>query len=72
MGKKSISGSGMNILDHILRAEKKIFVFKYKNSLMRMRFQYPGIYFDHGSGIQDGKIRIREKHFGSATPQYLW
>jgi hypothetical protein len=27
----------------------------------------PGIFFDPGSGIRDGKILIRDKHPGSAT-----
>jgi hypothetical protein len=25
------------------------------------------IFFDHGSGIRDGKFRIRDKHIGSTT-----
>jgi hypothetical protein len=55
MGKKS--GSGMNIPDHISESLETIFGL---NSLIRIRNL-----FDLGSGIPDGKIRIRDKHPGS-------
>jgi hypothetical protein len=55
MGKKSGSGSWMNIPDHISESLKTIFGFKKLNSLMR------------GSGIRDEKfgsgrekVRIRD------------
>jgi hypothetical protein len=43
------------------------FVLKYFNALMRIRIRDPGIFLtlDPGSGM--GKIRIRDKHPGSAT-----
>jgi hypothetical protein len=52
MGKKS--GSGLNNPDHISKSIEieTIFLLKYLNSLKRIR---------------DGKIRIRDKHPGSAT-----
>ncbi len=55
MGKKLGSGPGMNNPDVISRSLETIFVFKYSNSLMRIR---EGKIF--GSGIRD-------KHPGSAT-----
>jgi hypothetical protein len=62
MGKRS--GSGMNIPDSISENLETIFWVKktYSNSLMRIRNL-----FDPGSGIRDVKIRIRDKHPGSAT-----
>ncbi len=32
-----------------------------------MRIRKPGIFFEPGSGIQDVKIRIRDKHPGYAS-----
>ncbi len=45
-GKKSKSGSGMNIPDNISESLETIFWLKYLNSLMRMRIQIqdPGIF----------------------------
>jgi hypothetical protein len=48
---------------------ESIFRVKHFNSLILMwiRTRDPGIFFDPGSGIRDGKIRIRDKHLGSAN-----
>jgi hypothetical protein len=63
MGKKSRSGSGINSPDHIPERLKNNFLSKiYLNSFIRIRNL-----FDHGYRIRDGKIRIRDKHPGSAT-----
>jgi hypothetical protein len=72
MDKKSGSGSGMNNQDHISMSLETIFWVKIVKFLKRIR--------DPGSGlekiqIRDGKnsdpgwkkIRIRDKHPGSAT-----
>jgi hypothetical protein len=56
-GLKIKSGSEMNIPDHFLRASKQFWGYKYRNTLMRVRFRD---LFDPGSGIRDGKIRIRD------------
>jgi hypothetical protein len=53
MGKKS--GSGMNHPDHISESLETIFWVKILK-----------LYADPGSGME--KIRIRDKHPGSATP----
>jgi hypothetical protein len=55
MGKKSESGSGMNNPHHISEGLKTIFWLKYANSLMWIRVS------------RMEKIRIRDKHPGSAT-----
>jgi hypothetical protein len=53
----------MNILDHISKSLETIYWVKNNlNSLMLIRNL-----FDPGSGIRDGKIRIWDKHPGSAT-----
>ncbi len=62
IGNKSGSGSGMNNTDHISESEKKIFGWKYLNSLMWIRD--PG-WKKVGSGI-------RNKHPGSATLLTDW
>ncbi len=64
MGKKSKSGSGMNIPDHIFDSLETIFSVKNLNSLFRMRIRDPEIFWP-GSGME--KIWIRDKHPGSAT-----
>jgi hypothetical protein len=61
MGKKSKSGSGMNIPGHISESLEAIFGLKM---LKLMRIRNP---FYPGTGIRDGKIQIRDKHPGSAT-----
>jgi hypothetical protein len=55
----------MNIPEYFSESLQTVFSVKnrYLNSLMRIRNL-----FDPGSGIRDGKIRIRDKHPGSATP----
>jgi hypothetical protein len=50
----------MNIPDHISESLKTIF------RLNILKFGIRNL-FDPGSGIRDGKIRIRDKHSGSAT-----
>ncbi len=55
MGKKSRSGFGMNILDHIFESLKKKLKF----------FDADLGSFCPGSGME--KTRIRDKHPGSAT-----
>jgi hypothetical protein len=55
MGKKSGSGSGMNTQDHISESLETIFLIKILNIFDA----------DPGSGME--KIRIRDKHPGSAT-----
>jgi hypothetical protein len=64
MGKKSESRSGMNNSDHISESLKQFFGIKYVNSLMWIR---DGNNPDPGSGIEEIRIRIRDKHPGSAT-----
>jgi len=54
MGKKSRSGSGMNILDHLSESSETIFGLKI-------------LLCGSGTGIREGKIWIRDKHPGSAT-----
>jgi hypothetical protein len=58
----------MNIPDHISKSLETIFWLKYLDYLMRIRSGIRNL-FDPGSGIRDGKIRIRDpdKHPGSAT-----
>jgi hypothetical protein len=69
MGKKSRSGSGINIPDHISESLKTIFwVEKYLNSLMWIQIRDPES-FDPGSGIRMEKIRIRDPGINIADPQ---
>jgi hypothetical protein len=64
MGKKSRSGSGLNILDHLSESLETIFrveILKFFDANL-----------DLGSGIfliwiREGKIRIRDKHPGFVT-----
>ncbi len=59
----------MNIPDHISESLKTVFGFKkLLNSLMRIRIRDPK-FFDRGSRVE--KIRIRDKHLGSATLSIL-
>jgi hypothetical protein len=53
IGKKQGSGSGMHNPDHISEGLEIIILVKISNSLMRIR--------------HEKKIRIRDKHPGSAT-----
>jgi hypothetical protein len=53
----------MNAPDHISESLETIFGLKYLNSLMRIRIRDPGIFLT----LDPGKIRIWDKHFGSAT-----
>jgi hypothetical protein len=55
MGKKSLSG--MNIPDHFSESLEK--VFEVKNTYILLCGSGSGN-FDLGSGIRDGKIRIRD------------
>jgi hypothetical protein len=55
MGKKSGSGSGMNNPDHMSESLETIFWLK------KLKF------FDADAGSRMEKIRIRDKHPGSAT-----
>jgi hypothetical protein len=55
MDKKSGSGSGMNNPDHISESLEKIFGVKILQ------------FFDADPGSEMEKIRIRDKHPGSAT-----
>jgi hypothetical protein len=64
--KKSRSGSGMNILDHISKSLETIFWVKILKFFDTCGFG-SGNLFDPRSGIRDGKIRIWDKHPGSAT-----
>jgi hypothetical protein len=57
----------MNNPDHISESLEQILGLKYFNSLMRIRVQ-DGKNSDAGSGME--KIRIRDKHPGSATLPY--
>ena len=52
----------MNTPDHIFWVKLKILKFIKKKKRFRIRDL-----FDPGSGIRDGKVRIRDKHPGSAT-----
>jgi hypothetical protein len=67
MGKKSRSESGMSIPDHI--SENLEIIFCVKNTYILLCGSGSGIrnLFDPKSGIRDGKIRIPDKHPGSAT-----
>jgi hypothetical protein len=69
MSKKSRSGSGMNIADHISESLKKDFwlykVLKFFDADSDLGSRN---LFDPGSGME--KIRIRDKHPGSATLVY--
>jgi hypothetical protein len=69
MGKKSTSGSGIriweNIPDHIFESLETIFWIK-SNSILCCGSLIRNL-FDPGSGIRNGRIRIRDKHPGSAT-----
>jgi hypothetical protein len=51
----------LNIADHISEILETIFGLKYLNSLMQTRD--PGIFFGHGSGMEN--IRVWDKHPGS-------
>jgi hypothetical protein len=55
MGKKSALGSGMNNPDHISESLETIFWVKILKFLMQIR------------DLGWKKIRIRDKHYGSAT-----
>ncbi len=61
------SGSGMNILDRISESLETNFLFKILQFFDTDTDPDPGIFFtlDPGSGME--KIRIRDKHPGSAT-----
>jgi hypothetical protein len=60
----------MNNPDHISRAYKPFFGFKYLNSFMRI--QDPGSGMEKfGSGIRDGKKKIRRTQVG-ARPSILF
>jgi hypothetical protein len=66
MSKESGSGSGMNNLDHISVFWVKILKFfdADPGSMMeKIRIRDPGRK-KFGSGIRDGKFRIRDKHPG--------
>jgi hypothetical protein len=67
MGKNHDPGSGMNIPDNISESLETIFGLKYKNSLMRMRIRYPGIFstLDPGWKKVESGINIPDPH--SAT-----
>jgi hypothetical protein len=71
MGKNPDPGSGMNIPDHF--SESLDTVFSVKNTVPKFFDADPdpgsGIFLtlNPGSVIRDGKIRIRDKHPGSAT-----
>jgi hypothetical protein len=67
MGKKSRSGSGVNIPDHISESLETIFWVKILKLFVADADPDPvsGNLFDPGSGME--KIRIRDKHPGSAT-----
>jgi hypothetical protein len=63
IGKKSRSGSGINILDHIsesLLSLETIFGVKILKFFDEDADPRDGNLFDPGSGIRDGKIRIRD------------
>ncbi len=60
MGKKSRSGSGMNILDHISESLETFFELKFLNSLMRVRMRIRES-FDPGSGVRDGRNTSENK-----------
>jgi hypothetical protein len=60
MGKKSRSGSRMNIPDHISESLETIFGLK----ILKIFLCGSGIFL---SWIRDGKIRILDKHPGSST-----
>jgi hypothetical protein len=62
MGKKSGSGSGITTMIIFPRTWEQFVGLKYIISLMRIR---DGKNSDPGSGMK--KIRIRDKHPGSAT-----
>ncbi len=64
MEKIRIRDSGWTSLVIFRRSYKFFLVKNYLNSLMRIRIRD---LFDPESGIRDGKIRIQEKHPGSAT-----
>jgi hypothetical protein len=66
MGKKSISGSGMNIPHHISEGLETIFWVKNIYALMRIGIRN---LFDprSGSAIEELGSGIRDKHPGSAT-----
>jgi hypothetical protein len=64
MGKKSGSGSGINIPDHISESFEAIFWIKYLNSLMRIRD--PG-WKKSDPGWKEFGYGIRDEHLGSAT-----
>jgi hypothetical protein len=59
----------MNILDHISESLETIFSvkkLKFFDADADPNLGY-GNLLDSGSGIRDGKIRIKDKHPGSAT-----
>jgi hypothetical protein len=58
MCKKSRSGSGMNIPNHISESLETVFLFKNTGS---------GIFFTRDPGWKKFKSGIRDKHPGSAT-----
>jgi hypothetical protein len=55
MGKKSRSGSGMNMPDHISESLETIFWVKILNFFYADADPGSGNLFDPGSGIRDGK-----------------
>ncbi len=67
MGKKSWSGSGMNIPDHISKSLETI--FRVKNTWILWWGSGSGIFFtlDPVSGMEKFGSGIRDKHPGSAT-----
>jgi hypothetical protein len=70
MGKKSGSGSGMNNSNHISKSLESIFsgikILTFFDADPRSGLK------KIGSGIRDGKIRIRDKRPGYATLQKSW
>jgi hypothetical protein len=65
VGKKSRSGSGMNIPDHISESLETIFWVKIIKFSDADADPESGKLFDPESGME--KIRIRDNHPGSAT-----
>jgi hypothetical protein len=64
MCKKTRSGSGKNIPDHISESLETIFWVRILEFFDVDADPGSGSLFDHGSGME--KIRIRDKHPGSA------
>jgi hypothetical protein len=62
MGKKSRSGTGMNILDH--------FFVRYLSSLMWIRILDPGIFLTLDPGWKKFGSEFRDNKPGSATLKF--